>query len=501
MILDLKTLSDGETLEADVCIAGAGAAGITLARKLSGAGLDIILLESGGFEISEAHQDLYRGKQVGIDSWSLHDHRWRLFGGSTARWAGWCMPLSEGDFEERSWIPESGWPITFADLAPHYEVAQEDLQLASFMYDGRAVADAAGQALIDGGTGRIETRMFQFSRPTRMGTLYRAELEEAADVRVYTDANLVDIVLESALGRVQRFAVRTLDGSVNVNVEASRFVLAMGGLENARLLLASDGQIPEGVANSSGRVGRFFMEHPHLYDAAFAVASERIDRPFYNTHDASWAVDGGGTRSQRVLGVLGVSEEVRRAEGLPDLTVSINASAVDGRDTGDIGANVIAALNGASLDAHHAASLTVRAEQTPLERSALTLTDDRDAFGMRRIALDWAVRDEDLRAYARSFEILGAELAASRLGRLWHPMLEEMRLDTVIKPGGHHLGTTRMHADPARGVVDADCRAHDHDNLYLAGSSVFTTGGAANPTLTICALANRLAAHLRGDGS
>jgi choline dehydrogenase-like flavoprotein len=491
MLGDARTLGDGAELSADVCILGAGAAGITLARRLSGKGMRVVLLESGSFEIEPQHQALYAGVMSGIDTWSLDDHRWRLFGGSTARWAGWCMPLLPGDFAARDHIPDSGWPLGFDDLAPYYARAHDDLELGPFEYGAEALAAADGMPLIHG-SGRLETHVFRFSPPTRMGTRYRAELGAAEDVDVWMWANAVDLVLDDALARIDHVACATLSG-VRFTVSAGRYVLAMGGLENARLLLASRSQVEGGVASSSGLVGATFMEHPHMGSAAAWIEPGVLDERFYVSHPTR-------PGDVEVRGALALSEETRAAEGLPHLTLTVEEAPVDDAATGSVPAAAVAALSGRPQSAR-LFTLSLRAEQTPNRESVVALSDERDALGVPRLDLHWAVSGDDLRAYARALDILGAELGAAGLGRVWAPLDGEGRLARAIRPGGHHMGTVRMHVDPARGVVDGDGRAHDVDNLYVAGSAVFTTGGAANPTLTIVALAERMADHLAGEPS
>jgi choline dehydrogenase-like flavoprotein len=310
-------------------------------------------------------------------------------------------------------------------------------------------------------------------------------------------ANATDIALDASHSRVDHLVVRTLDGGSHT-VVADRFVLAMGGLENVRLLLASSSQVDAGVANSSGLVGKYFMEHPHLYGSCVWVEPGQVDLRFYEQHIATLATAETEPRPIMVMGVLGLSDDIREAEGLPHLTVSVRPAEPAELATGPMSAETVHVLNRRPSEAPRLLKMTVRAEQTPLRESAVTLTDAVDELGMPRLDVHWAVSEADLRAYARAMDLLGAELASAGLGRVWTPLDASGRFSHRISPGGHHMGTLRMHSDPARGVVDGTCRAHDLTNLYIAGSAVFTTGGAANPTLTVVALAERLAAHLLG---
>lgn len=464
-----------------------------MALTLQNAGLDVILLESGGLDDEPNTQALYRGTMSGIDTWELDSHRWRLFGGSTSRWAGWCRPLDASDFAERPYIPDSGWPITLDDLLPYYARAHARVELADFLWDLDEMAAISGRPVIESPCGRLRTSFFQYSPPTRFGTRYRAELESAENVRVVLHSNVRNLPLESGLGRLSRFECATLQG-VRFAVEARAFVLAMGGIENARVLLASNDQISEGVANSSGTVGRYFMEHPHYLGVSTWVLSRPTDLAFYDRHSVTLPM-GDTTRRVRIQGVLGLEPEVLEDEGLLNFTASLSEAVVGPGETGPIDAEQVRSMVRDRED-ERIYQLNVRAEQSPRRGSRITLRpDDKDALGMPRVDLDWQVHEDDTRAMRRAMELIGSCLGAAGLGRVWTSTRGD-QLSWTTLPGGHHMGTLRMTSDPERGVVDANSRCHDVDNLYISGSAVFTTGGASNPTLTIVALAERLADHL-----
>lgn len=493
MLLDANDVPTGETLTADVCIAGAGAAGITLALALRDAGLDVILLESGGFEDDANTQALYRGSMSGIDTWQLDDHRWRLFGGSTSRWSGWCRPLQAYDFAERAHVANSGWPLELDELIPFYEKAHSRVELADYLWDVEVLQTISGRPRIESPSGTLRTTIFQYSPPTRFGERYRTDLEQAENIRVYVHANVTNLSLESGLTTLRAFECTTLLG-VRFGVKARAYVLAMGGIENARLLLASNTQVSEGVANSSGAVGRYFMEHPHYLGVGTLVLSRPTDLSFYERHVVDLPF-GDTTRSVRIQAMLSLTPEVLESEGLLDFSASLAEAAVTPGQTGPLDTEQVRALI-REREAETVFQLNIRAEQSPRADSRLTLhPSDRDALGLPRVDLNWQVHPDDERAIRRAMELLGAGLAAAGLGRVWTSAQGD-RISWTTLPGGHHMGTTRMGSDPESGVVDASCRCHDVENLYLAGSGVFVTAGAANPTLTIVALAERLAGHL-----
>lgn len=494
MLLDATTLEDGALLTADVCIVGAGAAGITLARELSVSGLDVLLLEGGALEEEEASQDIYRGEMTGISTWELHRTRVRIFGGTTYHWAGFTMRLEDQDFTARDFIAGSGWPISGDDLAPYYERAAVHLELPTGTWDADEVIETDGRQSVPLPNGDLSHRIYKFSPPTRMGTRYRADITDATDVTCYTRAAITNVALDEAGTTVAALEGRVFDDSGKTfRVEAGRYVLALGGIENPRLLLASaDGA---GVANSSDAVGRYFMEHPHLYNVGGLTLPSDFDMLFYRGHVS-------GAAAGRVLGAIGIRPEVREELGLLDLAMEL---AGDASPT-----EALQGINPTDADAFvrrdgdfNFYRIHLRCEQSPRAESRVTLSETEvDALGVPRVELNWQVHDDDLASYAKGIELLGAELGAAGIGRAHVPLNDEGRLEWSLQPGSHHMGTTRMSSDAATGVVDADCRAHDLDNLFIAGSSVFPTSGSANPTLTIVALAVRLADHLReGAGS
>ena len=496
MISDASQLEEGATLQADICIIGAGAAGITLARDLLGAGFRVLVIESGGFEAESATQALYRGAMTGINTWELDAVRARVFGGSTALWAGFCRPLSRDDFEAKSYVPGSGWPIRYDDLVPYYKRACVTVEVGGFQYDVDALSAQAGLPLLPFDPNVIESRIFHFSPPTRFGARYRGDLESATDIQVYLHANLFAVRLASSDNSVSHLECKTLPelGGISFTVESSRYVLALGGIENARLLLASNAERPEGVANGSGLVGQF-MEHPHYYGFLALLCRDVPDLRFYSPFTANVPYDDGSDATVPLMGVLALSAGVRAAGALPNFTAEIGAVPIT-NPTGTIGASTIAPLFGRDVGGPQLLHVNCRCEQFVTPDSRITLNQDVDALGMPRIDLRWSILPENQMAMLRACEIMGRELGRLGFGRLWVP---PQGTDVWTRPNGgsHHLGTTRMSADPAEGVVDANLRAHDIDNLYILGSSVFASGGDANPTLTIVALAHRLADHLK----
>lgn len=510
MLVDARTVPDGSRIEADVCIVGAGAAGITMARELRRRPLRVVVLESGGLEPDRATRSLSRGEVTGHPYFRLDQARSRCLGGTTEQWTGECRPLDAQDFERHDWIRDSGWPFGLGHLLPFYQRARAVCEIGSFPFDA---ADWAGHGIrvLDFGNGGVRTAAFHYSPPTRFGEVYRDELRRAANVVVYLGANLVDLETPSPPDRVSAARAACLSGT-GFRVAARAFVLAAGGIENARLLLMSNRVRAAGLGNDHDLVGRYFMEHLYMDTAMVLRARDGRIAEFYTS--------GQRVEGRRVRGILGLDPGLRRTEELTNFCAILSrasiVSLVDGRYVagslrrGRIRIDVVPRLH--ALAEHlklesgrrtgvHADVRLYRAkylaEQAPDRENRVVLVRARDGLGCPKVQLRWSVSEADRRTARRGHEILSRELERAGIGRPRSPLDgNEASWLPRLRGARHHMGTTRMHPDRRRGVVDADGRVHGVANLYVAGSSVFPTSGAANPTLTIVALALRLAGHL-----
>ena len=363
----------------------------------------------------------------------------------------------------------------------------------------------SAQPLVDNET--VGTELFQIGPPTRFGEKFRHDLRTARNVRVLLHANAVNV--RAGGGRVEGLDVATLDGN-SFSVEAPVVVLALGGLDNPRLLLASrDGQ-PVGLGNEHDLVGRFFMEHPHYYIVRAVLTNSLRERGRLAWGDGGIALSGADVPltdpPPRLAGFLTPTEAAARRLGLCACGVAHTAldgvsederaeELPDGIADADV-RELVRELRGPGDDDGEGDELAVfvLGEQVPNPASRVMLSERVDVLGVPKVDLDWQLDDLDWDNARRSVELVADQLGSAGLGRMsWHT--EQHR---AIRYGRHHMGTTRMHVDPARGVVDPDGQVHSVHGLYLAGSSVFPTAGYSNPTLTIVALALRLAAHLRG---
>jgi choline dehydrogenase-like flavoprotein len=528
MLIDLHDASAVTELESDVCVVGGGAAGVALARKLVKRGRDVILLEAGGMDFEQATQDLCIGDNVGMEYYELNHSRLRFFGGTTNIWGGRSVPLDRIDFEKRDWVPHSGWPITLDELIPYYRIAHDSLELGEYDYS-RQMWEKLQLAPIDFDPEEVSHLFWRFdNKAERFNSRQVDDLVAASNARIVLHANVVQIQAGENAGRVQHLVARTLQGR-EARVRAKHFVLAGGAIENARLLLISDDVEKSGVGNSHDQVGRYFMEHPHgriahikTDDPAWFWAHYRKRYPKAGPPLAPALV--ASEALQRNRGILN-SAATFKIQRNPDLGLGVgkkvymnlkhdlNATRSNRqiwhfyRDVLDwlqkhVSMRVL--RTGAKLRKMEL-YLMARAEQAPNPASRVKLSTETDALGCRRGDLDWQMSELDKRSVLELARSVGREFERLGLGHLeTMPWLLDGSNEWPVDPtvgnhpigGYHHMGTTRMSESPHEGVVDANCTVHGYANLHIAGSSVFTTGGWANPTLTILALSHRLAEHL-----
>jgi len=517
MYIDSRTMEQGADIEADVCIVGAGAAGITTASELSGLPVRVALIESGGFEFEDETQELMRGEvRRGIED-QLITSRIRFFGGTTNVWGGECLPLSAIDFEKRDGVPLSGWPMTRADLDPFYKRAHGVLKIGDYEYDTDTVAAKLGLPLFPFDRTRVDTAVSRH-RAMRFGEDYHETLEQSENVRVYLYGNLVNINRDPGNAAVKDLSVKTLTGKA-FTVRSKMYVLALGGIENARMLLLSRDVDTAGIGNGHDKVGRYFMEHlSHISGYIVPADSSKVYR-FYTD-------DQEGDGEYDLSAKLGLPEKRVRELKIPNyravLTLASNPSMTQAKDAarevyadvsagewpddllGHIGDAVGGMVDYAGdwVSGNDGVFYRVRSfvEQVPNPDSRVGLVEERDALGLNRAFLDWRLTQTDRQGIAEGAKAIAMEVGRSGFGRF------RMSFSTIedILPDGahgahHHMGTTRMHENPKQGVVDPDCRVHGVGNLFVAGSSVFPTCGHANPTLTIVALSLRLADRIKAE--
>lgn len=546
MIDDGRRIPDGSILDCDICIVGAGAAGITLAVELLRTPASVVLLESGGRAFDRRTQALYEGEVADTRLHSPpHRYRRRQFGGTTTIWGGGCVPFDPIDFEHRAHVSHSGWPFGRDELERYYPRASELLEVGESHYDAAAALPGQPREIIPGFRSErvLGTLLERNSRPTNFARRYAAILRSAPRLRVLLHGNCTRLTADRDGAAIDHVAVATLAG--NHFIVAARYViLATGGLEVPRLLLASRDVHPEGIGNAHDLVGRYYMRHLTGSVGTLQLNGPRV-RLDYGVHRSR---DGVYCRQlfsiapeqQRELEIgniifrlwSSIADPRHRSGGLSAQFLAQwllpyerkKWSRVQSREASPIPAhlrNVASDPVGVLAFAYNILSRRMLArrehptvmvnpatnrytfnfvaEQVPFRESRVRLSEVRDPLGMPRIHIDWHYTEQDVHTIRTAYRVLAEEIARSGCGSL--DVGEEEIERTLERNGGfdaHHIGTTRMADDPAEGVVDRNCRVHGVRNLFIASSAVFPTSGHALPTLTIVALAVRLAAHVHG---
>jgi choline dehydrogenase-like flavoprotein len=493
MRFEASEITAGSVVEADICIAGGGAAGITLARQLSRGKHSVLLLEGGGFRRESESQDLYRGQaDRPLADTYMHGSRLRYLGGTTNHWLGFCRPLDEVDFASRPWVPHSGWPFSGETLEPYYRRAAEVCQVRFAFPPMKFVAESGGTV------GAI----YYQANPLRFRKAYREDLEHATTLRLVLHANLLHIQLDEHGRQVDHLVVAASPGH-RFRVRARAFVLALGGIENPRMLLLSNDRQGSGVGNTHDLVGRFFMDHP-VYPVATVCVSGGGGLFTTLPSDApspypGYALSQDEQQRRQILNcslAFGLVPEVEdtRHQLLSEGAWEILEPYLEERSWKPPQKPL---QRSGEKNPLFLTRFDIRPECTPDPENRVTLGDALDAFSQRKPRLRWQAGELEVATVRQSFEALARTAGAAGLGRLRldpaHP------LDVGYSPGFHHMGTTRMSDDPRQGVVNRDARVHGIQNLFIAGSSVFPTSGYANPTYTIVALTLRLADYLEKE--
>ena len=546
MIKQPSEITVGSTLTADVCVVGAGAAGIALAVELGRAGVDVLLIPGGDHRYRTAHQELYKGSAT--NDIPLERSRIRRFGGTTSVWGGRCIPFDEIDFEHRPHVPDADWPFGLSELSPYYSRAHEHLDIGTNpSFDVKEVLPDEPPQLIEGfASEAVEThKVEKWSLPTNLGKKYKKELDRSPNVTVLMDAHLIEAQTNEANEELQQLRCVAGD-SRRFNCVANQYVFAMGGLETTRHLLHLIGN--PGTTEPNDHLGRYFMTH-----LSGAIAEVSID-PSVEVINR-YETDREGVYCRRRIQI---SQEAQREHGLlnfaaflhdpplqdprhrdpvlsllffakglrsvalripAEYSVELAYGRFSFRDHLPHLRNILLGLPRLIASApgliyrrllrrrklpsvilskpDNRYTLYYHVEHAPTSTSRVTLSDETDRHGLRRLHVSMEHSDLDVDSILRAHEIIRLELERTGVGRLEY-LFDDSRAAVIrhIGFGGHQMGTTRMAHNEHMGVVNPDGQVFGISNLFVAGPSTFVTGSHANPVLTIVAMAIRLADHL-----
>ena len=550
MRLDSAEIPSESRLEADVAVVGAGPAGIVVALELARAGRRVLLIDSGGDSRRPEVQRL--GDLAGQDpmhvSMSLATSR--QLGGASNLWGGRCVPFDRIDFEPRQIVGESTWPVSYDELAPYFQRACDWCVCGEAVFEASDVPGLAERSLVPGfPDGRVRASSLErWSLPTNFGREYRAALKDTPGLTLVTNLTCTEVVCDPGEPRVRHLQAQSLDGR-SVQVSASRYVLACGGLEVTRLLFASDRGHPGGLGNHSGHLGRWYMAH----------VESRIARVHFTTPPAETIY--GHERDPEGVYVrrrLTFSEDCQDSERLPNIAVWLVNPDVGDPEHGSgilsfvylmlispLGRFFVAeGIRQAHIKTAHPVSkrrhfanilrdlpsavrfalefgyrrflrrgrkvpgffvpsaanvypLLYHGEHLPHRESRVEPASERDAVGMPRLRTHLWFGEEDIAGVIRAHRCLDAYLREHGLGHLEYLHEDsEAAIREQLFGGYHQAGSTRMSALPRDGVVDRDLAVHGVGDLYVASSSTFVTSGQANSTFMIVVFALRLADHL-----
>lgn len=510
MFLDANTGASQVPLRPDVCVIGAGVAGLILAKKLIYSGLSVWLFESGGLRRQARFDDLNAGRS-NLSDYPFQESRLRIFGGTSHLWAGACIELDNADFERRPWIAYSGWPIRLSELKEYYALSAREFGIFGL----NELKPEVQRSSFDNSD--ICTKTVVYGSTINLGKQYYPMIAKSPHLNCCVNATALELFPDKDCSRIERVRFRSRSGRV-FDISPRSVVLACGGIENARLMLSSNSVLPKGIGNTNDVLGRYHMEHPIRSVGLLRLTSQK-------------EVPLALTRRQKYLGcsrevILGLTSEIRRREGLLDLHIRayrynlleetevvkrskhVMAQLSEGRGKIDeLCLDMIAAsrpdtiryvtwhtMNKFWRNARYDhLRLTAFVEEEPDPENRITLAPEKDSNGRPLPYLTYRESDKTQSSINRSMQIMAEVFRKNKLGVLRFDPGDLRHLSLYNKYGLHQMGTTRMADDIKFGVVDRHCKVHGIKNLFVAGSSIFPTAGAANPTWTISALAMRLA--------
>jgi choline dehydrogenase-like flavoprotein len=542
--------ADGATIEAQIVVIGAGPIGIVLALELANSH-DVLLVDSGGWQADRGVQEL--GEALVEDQFhsAMGLATQRRIGGATNLWGGRCVPYDPIDFERREVIPDAEWPIGYGEVARYYERACDWCRCGRAIFNATQLPELAGRTLVPGfGDGEIRaTDLERWSLPTNFRKVYGRRLTQHPNIRVLTGFTCVELEMDRGGDSVASARVRSLDGR-SLRLTAGQFVVAAGGIESARLLLASNARHPGGIGNATGHLGRWYMSHVWARVAKVTFDTDPSETIYGYERDR----DGVFVRRRMTF-----SPDLQKRTRMPNASVwLVNpdvgdpahgsgvlsfaylmlASPIGGRFASEaIRAKHLKADGGSTLRAHlrnvlrdlpaaarfaadfgwgrfvkpgrrypgffvpsadNSYQLDYHGEHVPRWDSHISLSEARDALGMRRLRTHLDYGEGDVRSVRRGLELLDEDLRARGIGKLaWLYGDVDAATRAQLYGGFHQSGVTRMSREPADGVVDENLAVHGVDNLYVASTGVLPTSSQANTTLTGIALGVRLAERLR----
>jgi choline dehydrogenase-like flavoprotein len=554
MLVDAETLENGLVFSSDIVVVGAGPAGIVLSLEMARSGFEVVLIESGGLHFSQEIQDLGGADHLDSQFHALMSEcTRRQVGGTSIIWGGRCLPYDPIDFDRRTYVENSNWPILYEEIAAYFQRASDYFLCGKPEFDIRNILGVVQPSIVPGlpDTHVITSTLERWSLPTNFGKEYYTDLKYSKNITLIYNLTCTEIETNLQGNHVELIRAKTLRNKRNIHVKGQKYVLASGALNTTRLLMVSDQKNLGGIGNHSGLLGRFYMGHlsGDIATAHFTTAPQdtifgfdrdpdqvylrrrfSFSREFINENHlpniVAWlGVPEFGDPSHR-NGILSLAY---LALVMPLLKKYLTPTAIrktlvkDGnivdsslphlmniwRDL----RRVIEFIPGfgyerylarrkiPALFVYNAANeypLHYHSEQIPNSNSTVSLSDRQDDLGMRRLNINLQFTQQDIDSVVTAHKYWDEHLRRHNCGYLKYSKTDlEASIWEQAKDGFHQIGTTRMSVCPSKGVVDSNCEVHGVDNLFVASSSIFVTSGQANSTFMIVSFALRLADHLK----
>ncbi len=508
-----RPLSNLET-PFDFTIIGAGVAGILLAVKLSEKNKRVLLIESGHFEEDEKRQVLNTVEQTGKIVENAINGRKRAVGGTSIAWGGQSLPFTQLDFDKKEWVNDSGWPINLSDLTPYYPIANRFMNIDEWDYKEDIFKKLAYEKL-----NCDEDKMYQhFSKwapQPNLRKLYNQQLKQ--NVTVIYNAVLTKIDLNTdpsrllGEGGVEKIQISNFNKK-QVEIPVKNLLLATGGIETNRILLANNHQKKGGIGNHSGWLGKCFMDHPCIEIGSLNHPNLYKLQSTFNTHiykkrkySVRLSLTEAAQKKYQLMNTSALVEfreyenpednpyselfnfrDVRRLVAVKKILKNIDSYFFTAK----------ALITEGFVYKHKALPrINLMLEQEPISDSFIGLSDEKDQFGIPKAKIHWSITSKTWQTVNTMSNFLKDEFERLSLGELNiypHIHLENVNWSSYLTDANHHMGGTRMSATPETGVVDSQLRVWGHENIYVCSSSVFPTGSHSNPTLTLMALCARL---------
>ncbi len=552
MFIDAESLENETIFRSDIAIVGSGPAGIVLALELAKAGYEVALIESGRLHFSEAIQNL--GEATHFDPKfhaPMSECTRRQLGGTSIIWGGRCLPYDRVDFDQRAYIQNSDWPITYEEIAGYFQRACDYLFCGKSEFNLKNIPNIQQKSIVPGlpDAEVLTSTLERWSLPTNFGKEYFYDLQRSEKIKLLYGLTCTEIGTNEQGNQVQLLHTKTLGGK-NIHVQCQKYVLAGGALNTTRLLLASDKKHPGGIGNHSSLLGNFYMGHlsgdialVHFTtppkDTVFGFDRDPdqiyVRRRFSFTREflhknqlpniVAWLGSpkfGDPSHQNSILSstYLALNMPVLRNY----LTSTAMRKAVIGKeDQGIYWAHIMNVLKDfkqaitfmprfgygryiakrkiPALFVYSAANeypLHYHSEQIPNPNSTVSLSDEQDQLGMRRLNINLQFTQQDINGVIEAHRYWDQHLRNHNCGYLKY-VTDDVQASVWEQAGDgfHQVGTTRMSAYPQDGVVGTNCNVHGLDNLFIASSSIFVTSGQANSTFMIVAFALRLADYFK----